>query len=205
MSDSVQRRWKVLSLVLLLGLIVSLTWNVYSTFFVLPTESHAPFEFNLTWSSDSQQIVNGSFRLGIKMWIDGDNVTMVITANDDDYNDWDYVGLAFDINQNGYIDVTEESFGTFACNKTGPSHLTEWGWLAFAQVRSKLGPQNVTFDSDGGYVFAVQFPFSDSFSYDPAKAIKEGSNQLHICFADQGAIDKGKIGYYVFGRVVFFY
>jgi hypothetical protein len=69
MSDFVQRKWKVLSLVLLLGLIVSLTWNVYSTFFAGSTVevAHVPLEFSFAWSNDSQRIVNGTFRLSLKM------------------------------------------------------------------------------------------------------------------------------------------
>ncbi len=207
MSDSVQRRWKVLSLVLFLGLIVSLTWNVYSTFFVGSTSEAAnvPFEFSFAWSNGSQRIVNGTFRLSLKMWLSGENLTMMITANDDEFDGGDYVGLVFDTNQNGYVDFSDESYGLFACNRTGPSDLGEDGLLAWAQVPSRLGPQNVTYDPLAGYTFVVQFPFPwYSRQWNPAQVIRNGTyNQLHICYFDMGAEEKGQRGA-VFARFAFY-
>lgn len=204
MPDS-RRMWKVLSLVLLSALIVSLALNVYQAFFASTTvKSEAPFEFDFTWSLGTQEIINGTFRIRVKMWIDGDNVTMIFTANDDDYNDWDYIGIVFDTNQNGYIDLSDEPFVMFANNDTHESLLGEYGELGFPSTSSEPGPQNVTFQPESGYVFAVQFPFLNNIRYDPGKTVKEGQNQLQVCFKDQDAEDHMKIGNVAFARLSFY-
>jgi len=206
-SDSGQRRWKILSLVLLLGLIASLTWNVYSTFFINSSNEAAnvPLEFSFAWSNESQRIVNDTFRLSLKIWLNGENLTMIITANDDEFDAGDYVGLVFDTDQNGYIDLGDESYGLFACNRTGPSDLGEDGLLAWAQVPSRPGPQNVTYVPLIGYTFVVQFPFPwYSRQWNPAQVIRNGTyNQLHVCYFDQGAELKGQRGA-VFARFAFY-
>jgi hypothetical protein len=198
--------WELLAIILAGLLAISFVFNVYFASFRFTSETYIPFGFSFEWGPESQNIVNGTFRLGVKMWIDGDNVTMVIDANDDDYEDWDYVGLVFDTNQNGYVDLSDESFALFAFNGTVKSHLANHGFLAFVQLPPESGPQNVTFSPVSGYVFAVQFPFTTyRFNWNPAQAIKQGHNQLHICFYDQNAemMDIGGSG--VFTRFVFYH
>lgn len=206
MPDSGQKRWKVLSLVLLLGLILSLYWNVYSAIFAGSTTegANAPLEFTFAWSNDSQRIINGTFRLSLKMWLNGENLTMVIKANDDEFDYGDYVGLVFDTNQNGYVDLGDESYGLFADNKTAPSDLGEDGLLAWAQVPARPGPHNATYDPLTGYTFFVQFPFPwYSREWNPAQVITKGRyNQLHICYFDVRAEEKGQAGG-VFARFTF--
>jgi hypothetical protein len=195
---------ELLAIVLAGLLAISLVFNVYFASFRFTSETFIPFGFSFEWGPESQSIVNGTFRLGVKLWIDGDNVTMVIDANDDDYEDSDYVGLVFDTNQNGYVDLSDESFGLFAFNGTVKSHLANHGFLAFVQLPPEFGPQNVTF-SPAGYVFAVQFPFiTYHFNWNPAQAIKQGYNQLHVCFYDYNALMAGRLGCGVFTRFVFY-
>lgn len=207
MSDSGKKRWKVLSLVLLLALAVSLSINVYSAFFAEPVlkVTSAPFEFTFTWGPESQRIINGTFRLSVKMWLDGENVTMVVTANDDEFDMGDYVGLVFDTNQNGYIDHGDEPYGLFAGNKTQPSSLSEYGMLGFAQVLGRPGPHNVTFDPDLGYTFNIIFPYywQGSLYWDPSQAIRNGThNQLHVCYFDYAG-EGNWPGNWVFTRFAF--
>jgi hypothetical protein len=195
---------ELLAIVLAGLLAISFVFNVYFASFRFASETYIPFGFSFEWGPESQSIVNGTFRLGVKMWIDGDNVTMVIDANDDDYEDWDYVGLVFDTSKNGYIDLSDESFALFANNGTNKSHLANHGFLAFVQTSPEFGPQNVTF-SRAGYVFTVQFPFTTYyFNWNPAQAIKQGSNQLHVCFYDYNALMAGRLGCGVFTRFVFY-
>jgi hypothetical protein len=129
---------------------------------------------------------------------------MMITANDDEFDGGDYVGLVFDTNQNGYVDLGDESYGLFACNRTRPSILCEDGTFGWAQVLGNLGPQNVTYDPNTGYTYVVQFPFylGGIHWWNPAQVIRNGTdNQLHICFFDQGAEEKGQN--WVFTRFAF--
>jgi hypothetical protein len=181
-------------LVLLSALIVSLALNVYLTFFnaSVRQDTGAPFEFDFAWGRESQMIVNDTFRLSIKMWLKADNLTMVITANDNEYDTYDYVGLVFDTNGNGYIDQGDDSYGLYACNRTVESILCEHGFLGFTQGMEVRGPQNVSFDPYAGYTFRIEFPFYyptklEEPWYDPATAIKNGTNPLHICFYDYNA------------------
>jgi hypothetical protein len=176
------------------ALVVSLALNVYSTFFNAPVtqETSAPYEFDFTWGHESQKIVNDTFRLSIKMWLKAENLTMVITANDNEYDEYDYIGLVFDTNQNGYIDVQDQSYGLWASNRTVASALFEHGFLGFTQGMEVRGPQNVSFDARTGYTFNIEFPSYyptklEEPWYDPARAIKNGINPLHVCFYDDNA------------------
>lgn len=131
---------------------------------------------SFSWGPDKQRIMNGTFRLEISMNFAGDNMTMVIKANDDDYDEYDYVGLVFDMDGNG-IDLGDESYGLYANNLTGPTILTAYGFLGWAQVRPTRGPQNVTFSPDTGYTFVLQLA---SLNF-----LRRGfNNDLHVCFHD---------------------
>lgn len=146
-------------------------------------------DFTFSWGPDRQNIVNGTFRLGISMKVVGDNVTMVVTANDNEYEPYDYVGLVFDTNQNGYIDLNDEPYGLWANNYTAHSTLLEGGFIGWYEDTPVRGPQNVTFDKSSGYAFNIEFPFYYPTNlnkpwFDPAASIKNGSNQLHVCFYD---------------------
>lgn len=186
-----QGRWKLLSLGLLLTLAVSAGINVYSTF--SPRSGEEPgdsFDFIFTWGPDKQKIVNGTFRLEMNMTVVGGNLTILIKANDDEYNEEDYVGLVFDMDGNGYVDLGDESYGLWANNCTVPSILLRAGWLGFAQVRPHLGPQKVTFTNETGYTYDIEFPYllNENQVWNPVSTLKNGTdNPLHICFQDVSA------------------
>lgn len=190
------RKWQLFSLVLAIALVISLSFNVYQTFNGSNSasnenankEANAPMNFTFTWGPGNQRIVNGTFRLEISIIVDGENVTMVIKANDDDYHEADYIGLVFDVNQNGTIDTFEESYGLFAANMTVASKLMAHGFLGFVWSGARLGPHKVSFNSQTGYTFTVHFPYVDetgALQWNPAAVLKRGDdNPLHVCYFD---------------------
>ena len=149
--------------------------------------------FTFTWGPDTQRIIQGEFQLKICMrWNNYNNriTKIIITANDDDYNAGDYVGLVFDTNKNGHIDSNDISRGLYANNMTQPSFLMENGFLCFAQCIPTQGPQVVSFDPDKGYVFTIP-PVNPVNLWFPMESMNIGSNNpLHICFYDR---DLGRV------------
>ena len=153
---------------------------------------------NFTWGSGTQKIVQGTLSLEISMTWGGvpDSIhkwlSMVVRVNDDEYNPWDYLGLVFDMNENGVIDLGSEDspFGLWVNNMTAPSILLENGFLGFAETMPILGPHNCTFDTDTGYTFRIKFyslPTDPGYPYNPAEVLREEyENLLHICFEDSG-------------------
>lgn len=200
------RKWQLFSLVLATALITSISLNIYQNFSGSNgasngnpnNEKNTPMNFIFTWGPDTQKIVQGTFVLKIWLTLDGENLTMIIKANDDDYSQWDYIGLVFDTNQNGSIDAGltgDESYGLFADNYTIPvSQLLNSGYLKFLVYCIELGPHRVSF-TDEGYIFTIQFPFRN---WNPASLIKNGNNPLHICYYDHD------VQKYVFVRFSFF-
>ena len=190
------RPMHLLTDVLAIALLISVVFIIYN--FSYKNEKDT-MDFTFSWGPNRQKIVNGTFRLGISIKVSGDNVTMVVTANDDEYDVYDYVGLVFDTNQNGYIDVGDQSCGLWASNYTAHSMLLENGFLGWAQDPPVRGPQNVTFDKSSGYTFNIEFPFyyptrPDRPWFDPGAAIKNGLNQLHVCFYDDNASQSSAMG-----------
>jgi len=202
------RKWQLLCLVLATALIVSVSLNMYQRFYASDdgsggnpssnSDASQEMNFTFTWGPDTQKIVQGVFRLEISMRLYGENLSMVITTNDDDYEERDYLGLVFDINQDDHIDVHDESYALFADNMTQPSALWEHGFLGFALTPPRPGPQKVSFSPDTGYTFAIQFPCPGYWVHDPRQSLKEeANNPLHICFYDS---DRAK----VFVRFLFY-
>jgi hypothetical protein len=190
------------------GLAVSLAINVFSALSRQGTEVAPQSEFVFSWDSTTQRIVNRTFVLTLKMWLDNQNLTLVATANDDEYDWFDYLGLVFDTNQNGHIDTGDQAIGLWASNYTVTSHLQEFGLFSFSQGIPVLGPQDVTFDASKGYTFTVHFPFYyptrlDTPWFDPGASLVDGMNQLHMCFYDDNAsqTSRGQAG--VFSRFSF--
>ena len=146
-------------------------------------------DFVFTWGPDRQSIVEGTFRLEIWLTLEGENLTIIIKANDGEYDSADYIGLVF-FNNSEY-----ESYGLFASNMTiTPTILTEHGFLGFPLYPPELGPQKVTFNSKIGYTFTVQFPWvdQDEKEWNPARMLKKGDNytgqnSLHVCFYDSAS------------------
>lgn len=202
------RKWQVLCLILTIALISSVSLNMYQRFYASnngsggnPSSNNDAGEemnFTFTWGPDNQKIVQGEFRLEIRIRWYGENLSMVITANDDDYEERDYLGLVFDTNQDGHIDVHDESYALYADNMTQPSALWEHGFLVFALTPPRLGPQTVSFSPDTGYTFTIRFPCPGYWVHDPRESLKEeANNPMHICFYDN---DRAK----VFVRFLFY-
>jgi len=164
--------------------------------------------FTFTWGPDTQRIVQGTLRLEISLkWVVVPNSThkwlsMVVRVNDDDYSEGDYLGLVFDMNENGVMDLwnADGPCGLWTNNMTTTSVLLENGFLGFAEEMPTRGPHNCTFDSETGYTFQINFSSlpSDPWSVcNPAEVLREGyENPLHICFVDSS-------GEGVFVRFVF--
>jgi hypothetical protein len=156
--------------------------------------------------SDEQNIVNGTFRLEIWLTLDGENLTIIIKANDDDYED-DLVGLVFDTDQNGYLDEKDEAYALGADNMTiTDAMLSDYGIISVPLSIPELGPHRATFDSKTGYTFIVNFPWVDQYGkeWNPAPALKTGKrpysarNQLHIVFSDSGIVVFVQFRFYIF-------
>lgn len=186
------RKWQLLSLVLAVALVVSLSVNIWQSHnapddgsdgnHLSNDDASESMNFTFMWGPENQKVVNGTFVLKVWLALDGENLTMIIKANDDDLHGSDYIGLVFDSNQNGYIDTADRSYALLASNYTCPlTELQESGYLDFLVWGIMEGPHKVTF-SDEGYTFVVKFPFHD---WNPGSVIKRGSdNPMHICFSD---------------------
>lgn len=162
-------------------------------------------DFVFTWGPDEQNIVNGTFRLEIWLTLEGEKLTMIITANDDDYSWWDSIGLVFDKNQNGTIDgvkfvsaintTVEEDEAYFLYASEYAGHVWYQGRNSFFQFYEELQPPDqtphtVTFDPETGYTFDIRFPCHKGFfsSGNPAQWLRKGDyNPIHLYFRDSGS------------------
>jgi hypothetical protein len=165
-------------------------------------------DFVFTWGPDTQKIVNGTFRLEIWLTLEGENLTIIIKANDNDYGD-DFAALVFDTDQNGYLDTKDEAYALDADNKTTTgSRLEKQGSISVPLSIPELGPHRVTFDSKTGYTFVVNFPWVDQYGreWNPAPALKIGErpyfarNPLHVVFGDG---DSGNVVFVQFQFYIF--
>lgn len=200
------RKWQFLSLVLAIALIISLSFNIWQSFNVSNqcSDGNSPsngdaneqMNFTFTWGPETQNIVNGTFHLEMSLrWGFVSNsphkwLSMMVKINDDDYNPCDYLGIVFDINENGVIDLgsADDPFGIWTNNMTAPSILLENGFLTFAETMPTPGPHTCTFNFDTGYTFRIFFPsppWVGSSPLNPAEFLREGcENSLHVCFKD---------------------
>ena len=201
------RNWQLLCLILAMALMVSMSFNIYQNFSGSNCASNGnpnngentPMNFTFTWGPDTQKIVQGTFVLEIWLTLDGENLTMIIEANDDEYDPADYIGLIF------FNSSEHEPYGLFTDNMTiTPPILTERGLLCFPMYPPELGPHKVTFDPKTGYTFNAEFPWVDQHGkeWNPARLLKRGDlytgwNMLHVCFHD---VDGGG----VFARFSFY-
>ena len=160
---------------------------------VFTSANYTWMNFSFTWGSDTQKIVPGDFHLKVYMrWgnetigtMTTETLTIYIEANDDDFEGWDYVGIVFDTNQDGYIDIRDDSIVLFANNMTQPSFLIDHGFLAFAECMPIRGPHRVSFNVETGYIFSIKFPPGGHTAKNPIQSIKDASRSpIHICFYD---------------------
>mgnify|MGYP000639713916 CR=1 FL=1 len=125
------------------------------------TPVSAENEYLFTWQSDEQDIVPGTLYMRVKWKYDrkGDYLSFIISVNDNDYNEKDYIGMIFDKNQNGMIDLgtIDKPYGLWVNGMTAPSALAEDGSLVFAKLPPKPGGHKCEFDPEKGYVFEIPF------------------------------------------------
>lgn len=164
-------------------------------------------DFVFTWGSDEQNIVEGTFRLEIWLTLEGENLTLIIKANDDEYSEYDNIGLVFDTDQNGYLDKKDEAYALGADNTTiTHAMLSDYGIISVPSSIPELGPHRATFDYKTGYTFIVNFPWVDQYGkeWNPASALKIGEspysarNPLHIVFSDSGNVVFVQFQFYIF-------
>jgi len=142
--------------------------------------------YKFTWTQEQQDIVQGILVLELTYFQSLDRLHFTVKINDDEFNPHDYLGMTFDKNGNGVIDLgdSDEPYGLWANNMTAPAALTDKG-LVFAEVMPKKGPHICKFDS-AGYTFEVSFSKSEL-------NLTKNSTLLRICFGDKD-VAYGKIG-----------
>lgn len=160
---------------------------------VFTSANYTWMNFTFTWGPDTQKIVPGDFHLKVYMrWgnetigtMTTETLKIYIEANDDDFEGWDYVGIVFDTNQDGYIDIRDDSIVLFANNMTQPSVLWYDGFLGFAECMPIRGPHSVLFNVETGYIFSIKFPPGGYGAKNPIQSIKDAPRSpIHICFYD---------------------
>ncbi len=175
---NVKQGWFVLSLVLLVCLCISVGFNVYQRFNFSegPSNSYVFYFYNDYIRNDTAVRVEVTFD-----W-QAENLSMTVTVNDDEYNEWDYLGVVFDKNNNGTIDLEfeDEPYALYVDNKTrsqGQTYLYKWGGLGWVIIESSPSPYHTcTFDEETGYTFKISLSRQD--------INVEAPTPIHICFYD---------------------
>ena len=143
--------------------------------------------YKFTWAPDQQDITQDTLVLEFTYSQFGEQLYFTVKINDDDFNPYDYLGMTFDKNGNGVIDLgdSDEPYGLWANNMTAPAALWDDGSLGFAKIPPVKGPHECIFDEKGGYTFKVSL----------SKSELTASNfvLLRLSFADQD-VSYGKIG-----------
>lgn len=200
-------KWKVFSLVFAVALVISLGFNVYQSFdtsnnasygnSIQNDEANKQMNFTFTWGPKTQDIVNRTFKIEVSAWFENhtspwDNTTyqmfyIILRVYDDDYNSNDYLGLVFDMNHNGVIDLGAEDdpLLTYADNSTvytWAASLMKEGFFAVAEVPRIPALNKCRYDPEKGYVFGsfggATSDFASKFGDLPAYI------PIHMCFYD---------------------
>lgn len=160
--------WRLLSLALAICLGFSIGFNVYKHFSASDSEN---WQFVFTWGPDVQTIV--PYTLVLKMNFTWDNESLFITArvNDDDcyehetdYYGHDWLGLAFDTDNDGYIHGYggDRAFVLAAGNWSIDDAFLNLGgqviggYSCFVDYPSPY--HACTFDKETGYTFNINIP-----------------------------------------------
>jgi len=141
--------------------------------------------YKFTWAPDQQDITQDTLVLEFTYSQFGEQLYFTVKINDDDFNPHDYLGMTFDKNGNGVIDLgfSDEPYGLWANNMTTAAALTERG-LVFAELIPKRGPHTCKFSS-AGYTFEVSLSKSEL-------NLTKKTILLRICFGDND-VPYGKI------------
>jgi len=177
-----ERKWFILSSVLVVCLILSVGFNVYQ--YLDAPESSTPSSYVFYFYND--YIRNGTaVRMEVTFDWQVENLSMTVTVNDDEYNaldyDSDYLGIVFDQNNNGRIDfgLADQPAVFYANNRSRSEsmgvYLLESGGLTWPFIES-VPCRTCTFNAETGYTFKKSFP-RQAINVEPPTVV-------HICFDD---------------------
>lgn len=182
------RKWQLLSLVLAIALVISISFNVYQRF-GCSSESDRDLVFDrafvFKWPSSQQNITKGTLRIeALFNWEGGENLNITVTVNDDEYIKYnDYLGIVFDRNKNGEIDLGFEDlpyafFGNNVSYYWKPAILLlETGRCCYADVEPRPSPYHICiFNNETGYKFEISIPKEEVNFHLPMP--------VHLCFYD---------------------
>lgn len=164
-----ERKVKILVVVLAACLAVSLFFNGYQYF--MGCEVPKPKTFVYEWASGNgvvlgeQQITNETLRLELTVEWGKETLNMVAKINDDDFQMEDYMGLVFDKNGNGFIDVgmTDDPYLLLQNHTTDHNALTKDGTIEWMvdDIPYPSPYHYCVFTEGVGYTFNITIPKSD--------------------------------------------
>jgi hypothetical protein len=145
---------------------------------------HNKLRFTFTWTPEEQRIVEGELRIEVEITIEGENSTVIIKVNDDDFLGSDAVAVGFSSQNRSGFYGSSESYAVSATDMTAPLCInknSDGRWiLGFALCSPWKAYQQIEFD-DSGYTFILRFP--DYKGKNPLGALKRAQyNHFVICF-----------------------
>jgi len=167
-------RERVIIVVLCICLAVSLFFNGYLAWRLQGLTGESSSAFTFLWSPEEQDIVDGWLQMNARFVWDENDLYVVVKINYTTLRG-SYLGLVFDKNQNGKIDLysddwpniffmdntTYPGFTAFLENITVPpgvAPLLEDGRLGLLLCPTIPSNHTCLFDHETGYAFAVMFP-----------------------------------------------
>jgi len=173
--------WKTMLIAgLTVCLAVSLFFNGYFYYeLTKPAEHQGPTFFSFVWSPEQQNITEGPLYVNMTFERIGNNLSVIIKINDDDYNAlpaWspDKLITVFDANGNGTIDE-EDVFGYFYWLTANNETITTPAGLNLELLEVHPRPMSCnrglskfhtcTFKSGEGYTFNCTFPIHGSLGW----------------------------------------
>lgn len=162
------KKFQISTIVLTACLAVSLFFNVYPLFSGSNTNAKT-FVYEWPYGTmvvyGQQYIMNGTLRLEITFkWVE-DYLSIVAKINDDDRHGFDMLGLVFDINGNGAIDLgsVDNPYMLYSSNTTiqHAVYLYKDGWIHSISLEIP-GPSTLhtCVFTEEGYTFDVKIPKS---------------------------------------------
>jgi len=182
--------WKTMLVAgLTVCLAVSLFFNGYLYYkLTRPLEHYSPTFFSFVWSSEQQNITEGTLYINMTFERIGENLSVIIKINDDDYNalyDWfdikpDALFICFDFNGN---DSSINLNDTVFCYLLRPDNTTVFGnFVDLELIAHFIGPSLSLDDSDvhyctfkpnEGYIFNCTFPIHGSWGWSLRKILSD--------------------------------
>jgi len=177
-----ERKQKILVIVLVACLAVSLFFNAYQ-YFNGCNEKSASYSF--VWQKN--YIRSGLVRMEVTFDWSTDDLKMIVEVNDNDSDSYgaDYIGLVFDTNRNEDL-YDELGFVLYAANmvpyKPRANKLEDWGGLRTSEIEMPPIPSpyhTCTFNNETGYVFHIAIS-KENINF-------ERHMLMHLCFFDRDA------------------